>query len=108
MRTADPEHGSSAAERLADQGIGPEQHSLSAETARQIQAAIDCLPPDQRLTVILCDVQGFSYDEAAQVMAIELGTVKSRLSRARAQLRELLVQKGELPARAQRLHERNP
>ena len=108
MRTADPEHDVSAAERVADPGVGPEQHSLSAETARQIQAAIECLPPDQRLTVILCDVQGFSYDEAAQVMAIELGTVKSRLSRARAQLRELLIQKGELPASAQRLHERNP
>jgi RNA polymerase sigma-70 factor, ECF subfamily len=108
MRTADPEQDSSAAERVADPGSGPEQRSLSAETARQIQAAIDCLPPEQRLTVILCDVQGFSYDEAAQVMAVELGTVKSRLSRARAQLRELLVQKGELPAGAQRLHERNP
>ena len=108
LRGVDPEQDSSAAQRVADPGSGPEEHSLSAETARQIQAAIDCLPPDQRLTVILCDVQGFSYDEAAQAMAVELGTVKSRLSRARAQLRELLVQKGELPASAQRLHERNP
>ncbi len=108
LRAVDPEQDSSAAQRVADPGGGPEEHSLSAETARQIQAAIDCLPPDQRLTVILCDVQGFSYDEAAQAMAVELGTVKSRLSRARVQLRELLVQKGELPASAQRLHERNP
>jgi RNA polymerase sigma-70 factor (ECF subfamily) len=108
MRTVDADHDTSAAERVADPGTGPEQHSLAAETARQIQAAIDCLPPDQRLTVILCDVQGFSYDEAAQAMSIELGTVKSRLSRARAQLRELLARKGELPASAQRLHERSP
>jgi RNA polymerase sigma-70 factor (ECF subfamily) len=59
------------------------------------------------MTVILCDVQGLSYEEAAQVMSSELGTVKSRLSRARAQLRVLLIEKGELPARSARLQERN-
>jgi RNA polymerase sigma-70 factor, ECF subfamily len=108
VRDTDSEQESSVSARLADPGMSPEQHSLNAETARQIQAAIDRLPPDQRLTVILCDVQGLSYDEVAQAMSVELGTVKSRLSRARAQLRVLLTQKGELPAGAQRLHERNP
>ena len=88
--------------------MGPEQRSLTSETARHIQAALDQLPPDQRLAVILCDVQGLSYDEAAQAMAVELGTVKSRLSRARAHLRDLLAAKGELPAASQRLQERNP
>jgi RNA polymerase sigma-70 factor (ECF subfamily) len=80
---------------------------LSAETADTIQAAIDHLSPDQRLTVILCDVQGLSYDEVAEAMSVELGTVKSRLSRARAQLRAVLVEKGELPSSSQRLQERN-
>ena len=98
----------STADRLADPQPGPEQLSLGSETARHIQAAIDRLPPDQRLTVILCDVQGLSYDEAARIMAIELGTVKSRLSRARSQLRMLLMQKGELPGRPARLQERSP
>jgi RNA polymerase sigma-70 factor, ECF subfamily len=98
----------SAAERVPDPRPGPEQHSLGSETARHIQESIDRLPPDQRLTVVLCDVQGLSYDEAAEVMSIELGTVKSRLSRARATLRALLIEKGELPARAARLQERNP
>ena len=95
----------SPADRLRDPNPGPEQSSLSAETAWHIQEAIDRLPPDQRLTVILCDLQGLSYDEAATVMAIELGTVKSRLSRARAQLRDSLARKGELPASARRLQE---
>src|SRR5579864_1663366 len=93
---------------VADPNPGPEQASLTAETARHIQQAIDHLPYEQRLTVILCDVQGLSYEEAAQVMSIELGTVKSRLSRARSQLRARLIEKGELPARPTRLQERNP
>jgi RNA polymerase sigma-70 factor, ECF subfamily len=108
MNVSDPERDTSPAERLADPGIGPEQLSLSSETARNIQAALDRLAPDQRLTVVLCDVQGLSYEEAASAMAVELGTVKSRLSRARAQLRELLTAKGELPTGSQRLRERNP
>jgi RNA polymerase sigma-70 factor (ECF subfamily) len=98
----------SAAERLADPSPGPEQRSLGAETAHHIQQAIDRLPPEQRVTVVLCDVQGLSYDEVARVMSVELGTVKSRLSRARAQLRVLLIEKGELPPRPARLQERSP
>lgn len=87
-------------ERLVDDSLGPEAISLSSETARTIQAALDRLPPDQRLTVVLCDVQGLSYEEAAAAMSVELGTVKSRLSRARAHLRAFLVAAGELPARS--------
>jgi RNA polymerase sigma-70 factor, ECF subfamily len=98
---------SSLGDHLPDPSVGPEQRSLTSETARHIQAALDQLAPGQRLTVILCDVQGLSYDAAAQAMAVELGTVKSRLSRARAQLRELLAAQGELPVASQRLQERN-
>jgi RNA polymerase sigma-70 factor (ECF subfamily) len=107
LDSPDPDQQTSAAERVTDPAPGPEEHSLSAETAWHIQQAIDRLPPDQRLTVILCDVQGLSYDEAAQVMSVELGTIKSRLSRARAQLRVALTEKGELPARSGRLQERS-
>jgi len=97
-----------AAERVTDPEAGPEQRALSADTARQIQAAIDQLPPEQRLTVVLCDVQGLSYEEAADAMQVELGTVKSRLSRARARLRELLLgAKSELDDSMQRLEQRN-
>jgi RNA polymerase sigma-70 factor (ECF subfamily) len=108
LEALDPASETEFAERLADPALGPEQRSLGAETARAIQAAIDQLPPEQRLAVVLCDVQGLSYEEAAQAMSVELGTVKSRLSRARAALREALAQKGELPASGQRLRERNP
>lgn len=102
------EHEVSAAERLVDPDQTPEQRSLSAEMAQTIQGAIDRLSPDQRLTVILCDVQGLSYDEVAEAMSVELGTVKSRLSRARGQLRELLTAQGELPWSSQRLQQGKP
>jgi len=108
LHTSEDEHNPTLAERLQDPRPGPEQHSLSVETAQHIQQAIDQLPPEQRLTVVLCDVQGLSYDETAQIMSVELGTVKSRLSRARAQLRALLSEKGELPAGSARLPERRP
>jgi RNA polymerase sigma-70 factor, ECF subfamily len=107
LGAGDAEREQSAADRLADPAPGPELHSLGAETARNIQECIDRLPADQRMTVVLCDVQGLSYDEAAQIMSVELGTIKSRLSRARAQLRGMLLEKGELPARPARLQERN-
>src|SRR4051812_29321124 len=55
----------SAAERIVDPEPSPEQQALSAETKRQIERAMDGLAPEQRLTVVLCDVQGLSYDEAA-------------------------------------------
>ncbi|MGI9145890.1 MAG: RNA polymerase sigma factor [Chloroflexota bacterium] len=106
--TADPDRDARLGDHVPDPSLGPEQRSLTSETARHIQAALEQLPADQRLTVVLCDVQGLSYQDAAHAMAVELGTVKSRLSRGRAQLRELLVAKGELPAGSQRLQQRNP
>jgi len=69
---------------------GPDQLALGAELAAALGKAIGQLPPEQRLCVLLIDVQGLDYDEAAQAMDVNLGTLKSRLSRARAQLRELL------------------
>jgi len=68
----------------------PEHVVLSAETVAVLEQAIAQLPPEQRLCVLLIDVQGLDYDEASQAMGVNLGTVKSRLSRARARLRELL------------------
>jgi RNA polymerase sigma-70 factor (ECF subfamily) len=58
------------------------------------------LAADQRVTLILVDIEGLSYDEAAGTMQTNVGTVKSRLSRARAALRDFLVKQEELlPAR---------
>jgi len=78
----------------------PEEHALRGELGQAIQLGIEALPPDQRVTLVLSDVQGLSYNEIAQVTNTSVGTVKSRLNRARTRLRDLLLEEGELlPAR---------
>ena len=67
-----------------------------------LEEALAQLPEDWRLVVLLSDVQGLSYDEVAASAGLPLGTVKSRLSRARARLRAILRASGELPELAQR------
>jgi RNA polymerase sigma-70 factor (ECF subfamily) len=69
---------------------GPEEESLRSELRQSIERALLSLPADQRLAVVLCDVQGLSYEEIAEVMRSSLGTVKSRVSRGRAKMRALL------------------
>lgn len=69
----------------------PEQAALRAETISAIGRALLRLPEDQRLAILLCDVEGLPYDEIAQVMEVPLGTVKSRIARGRAALRAILT-----------------
>lgn len=69
----------------------PEQHADRLELSRFIERALSELPDDQRLTILLSDVHGHTYEEIAQISDVAVGTVKSRISRARARLRELMV-----------------
>ena len=79
---------------------GPEEYAERQEMAHVIQAGIETLPPDQRITLVLSDVQGLSYQEVAEATDVPLGTVRSRLARARGKLRDYLHSQGELlPAR---------
>lgn len=71
-------------------------HVENVELREALREALMELPEDQRLAVILCDVQGMDYAEIAEVTHTNLGTVKSRINRARSRLRELLKAKGEL------------
>ena len=80
----------------ADESESPEDSVLRGELSRYIQAGLMALPPDQRAVVVLCDVQGLTYEEIAEALRLSLGTVKSRLSRGRCRLRELLLQEREL------------
>lgn len=80
----------------ADPAPSPESAVLSVELRAGIESALLQLPQDQRLAVVLCDVQGLEYEEIARVMRSSVGTVKSRLSRGRARLRQALLSRPEL------------
>jgi len=75
----------------------PETVALHQESMQVLLRAIDELPAWHRQVVLLIDVHGYDYAEAAEVLALPLGTVKSRLSRARATLRDALVGAGLAP-----------
>jgi RNA polymerase sigma-70 factor, ECF subfamily len=83
-----------------DPAPGPEAEALRSEQRRSIAAALLRLPEDQRLAVVLCDVQGLAYDEIAEATGVSLGTVKSRIARAREKLRRELSATGTAGARA--------
>jgi len=76
----------------------PEALFLQNEGMRLLLAAIDALPDYHRSVVMLVDVQGYDYAEAAEMLGLPLGTVKSRLSRARSTLRDHLVKSGMVGA----------
>ncbi len=84
---------------LPDLGETPDERALRHELSAAIQRGIAQLPEEQRIVVILSDVQGFAYEEIAEVTSTNLGTVKSRLSRARARLRDILRAGELLPAK---------
>ena len=74
----------------------PEQEALQGELREKIQDCIMSLPDDQRAVLVLVDVQGLSYNEAADAIGSAVGTVKSRLARGRRRLRDALMENREL------------
>ena len=77
--------------RLSDATPGPEQILQSKEQEQAIQQALKKLSSDHRSIIILRDIEGFSYGEIAAVLGVSIGTVKSRLARARADLKKSLM-----------------
>ena len=88
----EPEHDAN----LRDESESPEEFTLRQELGQVIQYGLGGLPADQRVVLILSDIEGMSYEEIAEVTNVSLGTVKSRLSRARSKLRDYLLHNGEL------------
>ncbi len=86
-----------AAARLASREAGPEQVYADTHFDDDVQRALDALPPDFRAAVVLCDIEGLSYEEIATTLDVKLGTVRSRIHRGRALLREALAHRA--PAR---------
>ena len=75
---------------LRDPAIGPEKRQQQMELIEAIEDCLQGLPDDQRVTAVLCDVEGYDYNAIAEMTEVSLGTVKSRVSRARSKLRDCL------------------
>ena len=92
-----------AALQVPDTAPGPEESLQRKETQRAVQDALQQLSDEHRQVLLLRELQQLSYDEIAAVLDMDLGTVKSRIHRARNQLREILLKTGtfsaELPSK---------
>jgi RNA polymerase sigma-70 factor (ECF subfamily) len=79
---------------LPDPSPPPEEVVEKNELKELVRSAINSLPAHMRMVVVLCDLEGLSYDEVAKILGVPVGTVKSRLNRARLSLRNILQSKG--------------
>lgn len=78
-------------DRLTSSDPAPEVALSERTFDDDIEAALATLPPDFRAAVVLCDVEGLSYEEIATILGAKIGTVRSRISRGRAMLRDALA-----------------
>ena len=84
--------------RLPGSEPSPAQAFDDSHLDDDVQAALKALPPEYRAAVVLCDIEGFSYEEIAATLGVKLGTVRSRIHRGRAQLRSALEHRRPAPA----------
>ena len=80
-----------SAERLVSAWPTPSEQLADADLDHDVSAALAALPPEFRAAVVLCDIEGLSYEEIAAVLSVKIGTVRSRIHRGRAQLRAALA-----------------
>lgn len=99
------ENSDDPSEKLVNGSERPEESILRGELNDLIQVGINHLPEDQRMILVLSDVQGFSYQEIAEIVGQPLGTIKSRLSRGRQRLRDFLLEQKELLPSQYRLND---
>jgi RNA polymerase sigma factor (sigma-70 family) len=85
------------AHRLPGSEPTPAQAFDDTHLDDDVQAALKALPPEYRAAVVLCDIEGFSYEEIAVTLGVKLGTVRSRIHRGRAQLRAALEHRRPSP-----------
>ncbi|WP_326598840.1 RNA polymerase sigma factor SigE [Streptomyces sp. NBC_01803] len=82
--------GEDAADRLPSREPTPQQYFNDTHFDADVQQALDTLAPDFRAAVVLCDIEGLSYEEIATTLGVKLGTVRSRIHRGRSHLRKAL------------------
>lgn len=103
-------------EPLAEQGFDPaddapgtEEQAIAKDERERLREAIAILPDDQREALILTQLEKVPYEEAARVLGVSEGTVKSRVNRAKARLKEILSEERELsPPGNVKINERRP
>lgn len=83
---------------IPDPAPTPEKAAEGKELRRQIEDGLRALSPEHREVLLLREIQQLSYDEIADVLSLDLGTVKSRISRGRRQLRDFLIRQGNFSA----------
>lgn len=105
LTVEDETHAPSMLNALATTGVegNPEDILLNQELQALIQRGLEELTLEQRVAVVLCDIEGLSYEEVAAATQTSLGTVRSRISRGRARLRGYLQEHKELLPRRYRL-----
>lgn len=84
--------------QVADAGETPEESMLREEQKSEILQALESLSPEHKVAVILRDIKGLSYEEIAEILELTLGTVKSRISRGRNQLKQEILKLREQDA----------
>lgn len=80
----------------AGEEASPERQAMRGQTTRALSAALAEITPDQRTAIVMYDVEGFDYQEIADITGVSLGTVKSRIHRGRLALRDILSDDMEL------------
>ncbi len=83
--------GDDAESRMPGRVLSPDAQVADRLFDDDVEAALRELPPDFRAAVVLCDIEGLSYDEIADVLDLKLGTVRSRIHRGRSMLRKALA-----------------
>jgi RNA polymerase sigma-70 factor (ECF subfamily) len=91
---------------LVDESETPEESIQREDLRKLLDHTLSMLPEEQSLAIVLVDRLGYSYEEAAEAMEVPLGTIKSRLYRGRSQMRDLLLENGELLPPRYRLYDR--
>ncbi|NLY43522.1 MAG: sigma-70 family RNA polymerase sigma factor [Clostridiaceae bacterium] len=82
--------------QVEDQGPHPDEIVERKELENEVKKAIERLNNEHKIVIILRDIQGLSYDEIADILQCSLGTVKSRINRARNSLKNILLKRKEL------------